>query len=222
MKLNDIYDKLHPLNWIRIEGNSTYCHSIFQWMPDGASQTTGSYGFGSERRWHRCTLIMKRSLDCTCGVGHPLIMTSLWAHFMRSKKNKYGLSLTSSSKPHIRPSVSAGIDSFAGSPYLNAVEKGCQLDLQIDHWVQVFWLPNLYTYKLKCLWWLLSSGAWRHVVWYEVTNAAKRNRGVSKYMIMWKYDSTRYRNNVPNLGGWLLTTATMEIFNFNRPKCFEL
>lgn len=138
-KPNDIYDKLHPLNWIRIKGISTY-HSVFERIP----QTTWSHGFVSERRWHRCTLTTKQSLDCTCGVGHPYKMTSLLAHFMRSKKNKYGLPLTSSSRPHIRPEVSAGTDSFFGSPYLSAVKKGCQLDLQLDHWVHSFGL-QIYT-----------------------------------------------------------------------------
>jgi len=56
----------------------------------------------------------------TCGVGHPLIAVFGAAHLVRSKKNKYGLSLTLASRPHLSPCESVGTNSLFGSPCVNA------------------------------------------------------------------------------------------------------
>jgi len=53
-------------------------------------------------------------------VRHPVAIAFGAAHFVRSKKNKYGLSLTSASRPHLRPCESVGDNSVLGSPCVNA------------------------------------------------------------------------------------------------------
>lgn len=52
----------------------------------------------------------------TWGVGQPVKGTLGPKHFVRSKKNKYGLSFTSKSFPHRRPAESFGTSNILGSP----------------------------------------------------------------------------------------------------------
>lgn len=52
----------------------------------------------------------------TCGVGHPVKGTLGLRHFVRSKKNKYGLSFTLKSFPHRLPAESLGTSNKLGSP----------------------------------------------------------------------------------------------------------
>lgn len=56
----------------------------------------------------------------TCGVWQPTNGVIISVHFLRSKKNKYGLSITVLSMPHFRPAMSAGIITRSKLPYLNA------------------------------------------------------------------------------------------------------
>jgi hypothetical protein len=53
------------------------------------------------------------------------------AHFVRSKKNKYGLFLTASSRPHLSPSESVGDKSLPGSPCVNAEKTNSILDSEV-------------------------------------------------------------------------------------------
>jgi hypothetical protein len=54
------------------------------------------------------------------------------AHFVRSKKNKYGLSLTLSSRPHLCPSESVGDNSLPGSPCVNAEKNVSLIDSEVS------------------------------------------------------------------------------------------
>lgn len=58
----------------------------------------------------------------TWGVGHPLMGTRGPMHFSRSKNIRNGLSKTSLSTPHIRPSESVGKSTRLMSPFFKAVK----------------------------------------------------------------------------------------------------
>lgn len=56
----------------------------------------------------------------TCGVRQPTNGTDASTHLARSKKNRYGLSMTTLSMPHFRPSVSVGTRTRSKSPFFSA------------------------------------------------------------------------------------------------------
>jgi hypothetical protein len=145
MKLNDIYDKLCPLNWIRITGNSTYHHSIFQQIPDGALQTTGSHGFGSERCWHRCTFGLY--LWCGTSIDNDVTLSTLCE--IKVEQIRFAFDF------FIKTTHPAFSIRWYWQLRWVTIFKCCGegMSIRFASWSlsNFFLLPNLYIYKLKCL-----------------------------------------------------------------------
>lgn len=63
---------------------------------------------------------MLNLITFTCVVEHPVNATVDDTHLLRSKKNKYSLSFTCASYPHLLPVESLGNVKVSGLPFTKA------------------------------------------------------------------------------------------------------
>lgn len=121
--LHDLLSKYHLAHF-----SSLMCVSISLqvriWRLSTSKRQINRFNVPSKSRWHvvlsNRKSVLGHSETHTCGVRQPTNGTDASTHLAKSKKNRYGLSITTLSIPHFRPSVSVGTRTRSKSPFFNA------------------------------------------------------------------------------------------------------